>query len=385
MVVNRKHSLRRRKGQFASFEVSGDETRRGQSGSSLETEDDFVSSTRGLRREVLPRSLSGLSGFVAGSIGAATEAPAELYLGRNVQNAVNAPDGSAAQCTSPYKPLDLNEIRLIEILPGILEDSIELIIRTVDLGTQPQYEALSYVWKPQDGSIDPTRIPKSVTIKSLNGVAIPISANLDVALRHLRNEHHARTLWIDAICINQEDSTERNQQVSLMGKIYSLAKQVLVWLGPSSAGWNDSDFAMDTIASGDLRENDLTKLLHGLENLLSRDWFTRVWTVQELVLAHHDPVIICGSRSLNWTIFLSAIGLVRDRIVGLQSTHSVSYPAAFQYLQYETIIKSDYWRMSRQSRAGVLTEFPKQLRHTIYLQASDSRDRVFGLLGISVF
>ena len=58
-----------------------------------------------------------------------------------------------------------------------------------------------------------------------------ITLNLGSALRHLRNEKRPRSLWIDAICINQKDLEERGSHVSVMAGIYRCAELVLIWLG----------------------------------------------------------------------------------------------------------------------------------------------------------
>lgn len=70
---------------------------------------------------------------------------------------------------------------------------------------------------------------------------IPLGANLDQALRSLRLRDQDRTIWIDAICINQADITERGHQVAQMGKIYESATAVTAWLGEAS---ENSDHAL---------------------------------------------------------------------------------------------------------------------------------------------
>lgn len=108
---------------------------------------------------------------------------------------------------------------------------------TESLDEPPQYEALSYVWGK----------PNNVSPILLNGRVWNVTANLELALRHFRRyekgEH--RTLWVDALCINQGDIPERNQQVSIMRDIYNGAQDVLVWLGEwnSMPGHDDFDIA----------------------------------------------------------------------------------------------------------------------------------------------
>lgn len=112
-------------------------------------------------------------------------------------------------------------IRLLRLLPGHLGDSISCkLIRSV-LVTSPPYDALSYTWG--DSS---ERVPIHV-----NGTEVLITRNLETALRNLRHEDRPRTLWIDALCINQHDTAERSRQVQEMGNIYRSAEHVLIYVG----------------------------------------------------------------------------------------------------------------------------------------------------------
>ncbi|VTT67571.1 unnamed protein product [Fusarium fujikuroi] len=83
------------------------------------------------------------------------------------------------------------------------------------------YEALSYAWGSSEDK---------ATIR-INRTLIQVTQNLKEALTYLRHESKPRSLWIDAICINQSDVDERNSQVRLMGSIYSSASCVISWLG----------------------------------------------------------------------------------------------------------------------------------------------------------
>jgi hypothetical protein len=104
-----------------------------------------------------------------------------------------------------------------------------------------------------------------------------VGLNLCQALEALRLADVNRTLWIDALCINQADNAEKAVQVTLMGMIYSKAKRVAVWLGPPSS---DSHLAMTSL--GGLRKiKDLQNISgetnKAIGNLFSRPWFGRVW------------------------------------------------------------------------------------------------------------
>lgn len=109
----------------------------------------------------------------------------------------------------------------------------------VDSGIPWPYYALSYAWQePRTLQKAP---PGDVCI-SCNGVQIAVPKNLFVALVRLRQKFQEPvSIWIDYLCINQSSSSERTQQVALMKEIFSLASEVLIWLGePSSTGLQES-------------------------------------------------------------------------------------------------------------------------------------------------
>ena len=87
------------------------------------------------------------------------------------------------------------------------------------------YEALSYVW----GNPHPT------VFILLNGCRFGITPNPEAALRHLRDLEVERTLWVDAICINQGNNKEKAREIPRMASIYYRAFQVVVWLGEGSS------------------------------------------------------------------------------------------------------------------------------------------------------
>lgn len=110
------------------------------------------------------------------------------------------------------------------------------------------------------------------------------------ALR-LRNEIGA--LWIDAICINQDEGNphEKNEQIPMMAEIYETAIEVYIWLGPSA---EDSDYVMETLNSGNREAYKTPKFVAGLLALLKRPWWRRTWIAQEFILNKRNPKNFCG-------------------------------------------------------------------------------------------
>jgi Heterokaryon incompatibility protein (HET) len=137
----------------------------------------------------------------------------------------------------PYShtPLLLpRSIRLLILEPATsLNAPLKCSLREEDLDIALPYQALSYVWGARDPA---TEEPLHVQTVSGSYRLLAIWRNCATALRHLRFTKEVRTMWIDAICIDQNSTTEKNQQVPLMQTIYKQASRVLVWLDVSALG-----------------------------------------------------------------------------------------------------------------------------------------------------
>lgn len=158
------------------------------------------------------------------------------------------------------------------------------------------YEALSYVWGSQSAG----------TLKSIDvdGQSLPITSNLFDALVSLRDPVQPRTLWVDAICINQANNEEKAAQVAMMSRVYRSASQVVIFLGDSQPG-DDALFGYFNRPRG---ENLQVKPIAHSENaedapvrqfvaFCTREWWSRIWTQQEYCLALGDPVFQVGRYS----------------------------------------------------------------------------------------
>lgn len=145
-----------------------------------------------------------------------------------------------------YRPLqkDPPEIRLLQLLPAANQSlPLSCIIRNSALSSA-KYSCLSYVWGDQSNDEKsemyitykktiPERLRSKIRRGGKSGKCrVEIGSSLAAALRHLRHEHKRVTIWADALCINQEDTKEKNWQVPLMKQIYSNATSVHAWLGP---------------------------------------------------------------------------------------------------------------------------------------------------------
>ena len=224
-----------------------------------------------------------------------------------------------------YKPLETpTSIRLIELIESPDEDSpLQCRIHHVDFQHSPHpeyYAALSYVWGDES---NPS------TIICDEGTELPITRNLDNALRSIRTGCETpewnNMIWADAICIDQQDTTgEKEIQIPLMGKIFSEAFVVLIWLGMESELENpyaaleciaelieNVEPRIEELMNWNIEFNDADEVANGgpvirngeafnrhfnipphrslgykaLNNLLTLPWFSRVWTFQESFLA----------------------------------------------------------------------------------------------------
>jgi hypothetical protein len=194
-----------------------------------------------------------------------------------------------------YEGLNATDaIRLLILQPSEDDQSpihcslIRTTLAACDEDIIDRYTALSYVWgTPKD--------PKEIFI---DGKQFYLTQNLFHALRDLRDPQRTQRLWIDAICINQADEKERNQQVSIMGSIYSSAHHTVIYLGPHSGDTSPLDIVKQYLANQDpthMKENMESIALRIMSSL----WFTRVWVLQELVLSR-DPRLQCGRSRMHW-------------------------------------------------------------------------------------
>ncbi|KAF2248538.1 HET-domain-containing protein, partial [Trematosphaeria pertusa] len=251
----------------------------------------------------------------------------------------------------------------------------------------PEYEALSYVWG------DPGAAEEIIC----NGQTREVTQNLQDALVRLRLRDEKRDIWVDALCINQADSTEKNHQIPLLSMIFFRARQVIVWLGPSDfseACIVKAAMRLITQACEDLGQGkggggrsaesfsnvQLPKDLYdsipwaALKNFYGLPWFRRIWCVQEIRLASHSA-ILWGDAELDWydigqTVFWIFGILVRNEFGG----HALPTPIR-------------YWNaMAMCCNYGPMKNTLIDLldNHRDF-KATDPRDKVYGILNLLEF
>ena len=306
-----------------------------------------------------------------------------------------------------YSALDeeASEIRLLTLLPGRFEDDIFITMETVVLTKEhtPQYEALSYVWSPEENPIDISvkagAAKHSETFSLLDHSieqrldtcilgTISVTQNLATALSYLRKEAESRVVWIDAICVNQQDTAERNHQVKRMAAVYSMANPVIVWLGPESHNSTSALRAIDalgslvqvnwktyTLTSVSTRElitrsknpfDDET--WESVGDLLDRPWFKRLWIRQEVRLAG-EAYLFCGNEAMLWESLRNAIFYLRRAFMPKGISHLIDHC-------YEM---SNYGGRTANTTNGL----ERELQSARSASCTDPRDKIFAILSLA--
>ncbi|KAK9800048.1 putative Heterokaryon incompatibility domain-containing protein [Seiridium cardinale] len=280
-------------------------------------------------------------------------------------------------------------IRLLTVLPGSKHEPIICRLRQGHLFDDdlPAYEALSYVWyqEPPDNNI------------TININSFKTSGSVHRALICLRRSTKPRTLWIDAICINQSNLEERATQVSLMQRIYAQAESVLIWLGarvPFGLGRTlecatvlpRKDSPGSQFQATDVHYGSVKAVI----DLLRRPWWTRVWAVQELVVAR-KAFIICGRHKLGWDDFCHLVHCVashRSFQWHSQGAHLEEFFALEAYSRDHFSIhdptgllgcqstSKDYVTRSKFDVLSLVFDFRPR-------NATDPRDKIFVLQGLT--
>ena len=254
----------------------------------------------------------------------------------------------------------------------------------------PQFEALSYTWECGTN----TAAQEASPAINCSGKRLHVTHNLLAALRYLQPSTEHRILWIDAICIDQQNLKEKGSQVSLMSKIYASAEQVIVWFGEEEESdalafetakrlknyFRHENANTDTLE--DLwRSNDMDHDLPvfgspgwaALGSLLSKRWFQRVWVVQEVVMAK-QALVLCGTLSLHWQ-HLST--LVRDLF------YANLKPLLAMTATVEGISTISIVRMLQDAiKESQDLDLFDVLTITFRLKSIDPRDKVYSMMGI---
>ncbi|KAI2602040.1 heterokaryon incompatibility protein-domain-containing protein [Hypoxylon sp. NC1633] len=315
-----------------------------------------------------------------------------------------------------------DQVRVLQIHPGEEETRLRCDLKVRKLDDEGIEQALSYVWgQGQRGE----------TIL-VNGQNFLVTKHLLTILHDLRKQDTTREIWIDAICINQEDEAEKTHQVRLMSRIYSEARSTLIWLGgPTTQQLRDQKTGVEFDPSDihaplpegfgghEIDQNDLCSLVEKSEEcfsdaqweekqwslclmlyrhllqLLSHSWWERVWTIQEGVLPSQPPTVFFRGHFFSFEHLTTATRLVMQgkhrwnhgewipiAVEGIFSNDGLLSVAAVVLSQFSRLpvmntrksftFRSDTWR-------GDPGSLSRCLDSTISCCASDGRDKIFAL------
>ncbi|KAF2820641.1 hypothetical protein CC86DRAFT_449272 [Ophiobolus disseminans] len=260
-----------------------------------------------------------------------------------------------------YEPLPSPTcIRLLEVFPCSENTIIQCSLKTFELQDAPSFRALSYTWGESHVKLSSSLKENSNIVKQLteakvraeyespegprrrfiicDGRLIKVTRNLRDALRMLagairlpRMPKTPTYYWVDALCMDQSNVPERNDQVERMGDVYRKADGVIVWLGKEDEFTSDALKTMRTIAATDesdwpfvpytsFYEHEATQHTYrpnlsfynwlGFMVLINRPWFKRVWVVQEIALAK-SAIVVCGRQVFPWTMLSKSLSFVK--------------------------------------------------------------------------
>ena len=292
-----------------------------------------------------------------------------------------------------YQPLKDSKIRLIRLKKrSTLHEEIYCELEDFRLD-EKSYVALSYVWGSIEGNVE----------IAVNGLRLNVTQNLFDALLQLEESSSSLLeslglassellVWVDAICINQNDEVEKSTEVGRMGEIYSSAHVTLVWFGPSKPLHPEGYKLLHKIAmvieertteASDLSAQDTSQLNveirfkegrhEAIRDVFSQiavnEWFNRVWVVQEYVLSRRAPQVLWGDKLFpmrSLSVIAKGLGGISEVIGG-------------DFSRMEEIRRS---RLNGFGNRSAAEQILFLVGKTIDRCCTDPRDRVYGLLGM---
>lgn len=312
--------------------------------------------------------------------------------------------GQASGAAEPFSSDDMQteaDVRILEIFPSADPDKIIrgrllhycLLIQDYKI----EYSALSYVWGKE----------KAEYAIVIEGLAFGVTLNLLTALKAIRKKDESVYVWIDAICIDQNDEKEQAAQVSTMDNVYGIAKEVIVYFGSNTHNsmlvvpfllfLRDKFVAiidrhggyLPTLAKSDLTRNGLPGVddprWRALRSFYAREWFERKWCFQEFCLAKR---IFCWIdqnsyfeigllTEVYWHCIEAGLHNIAVGISGISLTISKSHPLYLLALMRQSI-RHNY----DEDANAVGPTFPEMLCMTSYGKVSKPHDAIYSLFGV---
>lgn len=307
-----------------------------------------------------------------------------------------------------YCPLKhTRDFRLVRIgtnATGTNKPSIACVFFHHSLDDVPQYSTLSYTW----ASPGPD---KEEIIDCSGDKTLSIQPNLAawINTHGISLANHGRLFWIDQLCIDQTNVSERSQQVRLMKELYTNSSKLFVWLGPGS---EETTLALETLNRAGTVLQDLfrnpprhmvsfeeyydrgfprpdTVAWGAVYSLFEKSYFRRVWVQQEIAASElHEIALQCGALSMHWIHFEStAYALANAKSVMNAKVYDDTATSGLQgsRMQQTPSAMSGVAGLERFRTAD-----PDSVNRTLYnvlknfrgYQATDPRDMIFALVGL---
>jgi len=277
-----------------------------------------------------------------------------------------------------YDPLDFDthEIRLLTLSPLSRDESIvSCSISNVSLIDPGNYIALSYCWG------DAT----STETISLNNKRVLVTINLASALKEVQKLYGSHIpIWADALCINQQDNEERSHQVRNMRQIYSRAKEVFCWVSAKSDPTIPPAveyllcLATQTGSNPSRPELDISvieKYWITINDIFHEPYWRRVWIIQEIAVASRATISI-GSYTVGWEDLALILKLMKVNSL-LPSVDEANHKPSFSNALHLLEIRERF--LIKREPLSLL----KAIQLTQHTLATDPRDKIFALLGMS--
>ena len=287
-----------------------------------------------------------------------------------------------------HEHLRLSEgsIRLVQI-HGSSSKTAPLSLRITQFATskRPTYTAISYTWGSAGNSFPIT----------INGKPFHIRPNLWHLLSHLRQRGESRFLFVDALCINQANITERNFHVQFMSRIYGEAELTIVWLGLPSDDRREAraiDFVVEMATHRHAKAGGASFRNLYLTDKVYPRWFnllllcrcyywTRVWILQEVLQAKRIEVF-CGTAQLEWDAFETVHNILKPLISTCSPLNTSNLPASLVVTLRE-ILSTTPARLTSRRLSHTASTLQDLLHEFHDAQCTLRRDKVYGMLGIA--
>ncbi|KAL9043311.1 MAG: hypothetical protein Q9214_003497 [Letrouitia sp. 1 TL-2023] len=256
------------------------------------------------------------------------------------------------------------------------------------------FMALSYTWG------DPFNVREII----VNEQPFSVTQNLGACLRVLRRKDYIKAgwkMWIDAICINQEDIAERANEVKRMREIYTKAWTPIIWLGEGAEGTETGLNLLITLALEYTSRdgiNRLTRTLHqnpehfgkgawrALNDIVCCQYWRRLWIMQEATLGRDSTPVLCGEETLPWVYFASAFNIIinTDEVINKYVVNELKDASrSLDLIIWTNLNTVNEIQMFQNLHASCLR--PNIYRLVLFSRAALSRnprDKVYGLLAL---